>query len=240
MADNPAREDAPADEPLSGQAAEDAAKTTATGPVKPATETKTRQILDGARRVFLADGYDGASMNDIARAAGVSKGTLYVYFPSKSELFETLIRSDRAHQAEQLFQFGPDDEEIGAVLSRFGLILMRNMCRADHLAHMRMVIGAVAKYPWIGKVFFEAGPKAGAERLGAYLAALMARGRIARRDPVLAADQFIQLCQAGYFKAALFRVAEPNDDDAIRAEVAAAVEAFLLICGCAAAEAASE
>jgi AcrR family transcriptional regulator len=206
-----------------------AAAAGASGP-KSASDSKMRQILDGARLVFLADGFDGASVNDIARAAGVSKGTLYVYFPSKSDMFEALIRYDRAQQAEQMFQFGPDDDDLGQVLTRIGLGLMRSMCRAEHLAHMRMVIGVAAKYPQIGKAFFEAGPKAGAQRLGLYLEGQMARGRIARADPVLAADQFVQLCQAGYFKAALFCVAKPDDDDAIRSEVAAAVAAFLLIC----------
>lgn len=197
---------------------------------KSAGDAKMRQILDGARQIFLADGFDGASMNDIASAAGVSKGTLYVYFPSKIALFEALIRYDRAQQAEQLFQFGRDDDDLAAVLTRIGLGLMHNMCRADHLAHMRMVIGVVAKYPQIGKAFYEAGPKAGAERLGEYLAGRMARGKIAPMNPTLAADQFVQLCQAGYFKAALFGVADPDDDNAIRAGVDDAVAAFLRIC----------
>ena len=52
---------------------------------------KRRQIIDGARAVFLAQGFDAASMNDIARAAGVSKGTLYVYFKHKEES----VRRDR-------------------------------------------------------------------------------------------------------------------------------------------------
>src|SRR5207302_6291968 len=46
---------------------------------------KRRQIVEGARRVFLAQGFDAASMGEIARSAGVSKGTLYVYFTSKEE-----------------------------------------------------------------------------------------------------------------------------------------------------------
>lgn len=41
---------------------------------------KRRQILDGAKRVFMRMGFDAASMNDVTREAGVSKGTLYVYF----------------------------------------------------------------------------------------------------------------------------------------------------------------
>ena len=44
---------------------------------------KRRQIIEGARQVFMAQGFDAASMNEIARVAGVSKGTLYVYFQNK-------------------------------------------------------------------------------------------------------------------------------------------------------------
>src|SRR5690349_16872873 len=47
---------------------------------------KREQILEGARRVFIEMGFDAASMNDITRAAGVSKGTIYVYFANKEEL----------------------------------------------------------------------------------------------------------------------------------------------------------
>jgi len=53
--------------------------------------SKRRQILDGARKVFMDLGFDGASMGEIARSAGVSKGTLYVYFADKSRLFEAIV-----------------------------------------------------------------------------------------------------------------------------------------------------
>ena len=52
---------------------------------------KRDQILDGATKVFLESGFDAASMNDICRVAGVSKGTIYVYFANKEDLFEALI-----------------------------------------------------------------------------------------------------------------------------------------------------
>ena len=66
---------------------------------------KRRQIIDGASRVFLAQGFDAASMGAIAREAGVSKGTLYVYFKSKEELFEAIVEEQRRQQAEQIFTF---------------------------------------------------------------------------------------------------------------------------------------
>ena len=56
---------------------------------------KRRQILEGARRVFLGSGFDAASMGEIARAAKVSKGTLYVYFDSKEALFTAWVSQSR-------------------------------------------------------------------------------------------------------------------------------------------------
>ena len=56
--------------------------------------SKRRQILDGARKVFMDLGFDGASMGGIARSAGVSKGTLYVYFADKCRLFEAIVEDE--------------------------------------------------------------------------------------------------------------------------------------------------
>jgi DNA-directed RNA polymerase specialized sigma24 family protein len=55
------------------------------------------------RRAFLAQGFDAASMGEIARKAGVSKGTLYVYFDSKEQLFEAIAREACGAQAETVF-----------------------------------------------------------------------------------------------------------------------------------------
>ena len=61
---------------------------------------KRRQIVEGARQIFLAHGFDAASMNDIARTAGVSKGTLYVYFENKEQLFEAIVHEECLVHAE--------------------------------------------------------------------------------------------------------------------------------------------
>ncbi|MBV5335990.1 helix-turn-helix transcriptional regulator, partial [bacterium] len=82
---------------------------------------KRRQIVEGARRVFRARGFDGASMGEIARAAGVSKGTLYVYFDSKQALFYALTLEEKREQAEALFAFNAADPDVRQVLRRLGL-----------------------------------------------------------------------------------------------------------------------
>src|SRR6266436_9406908 len=81
---------------------------------------KCRQIMDGARAVFLDQGFDAASMGEIARRAGVSKGTLYVYFDSKELLFEAIVAEQCQAQAEQVFSLDSNDHDVKAVLSRLG------------------------------------------------------------------------------------------------------------------------
>jgi len=124
---------------------------------------KRRQILDGARRVFLADGFDGASMNDVARVAAVSKGTLYVYFDSKEALFEALIREDRKQQAERLV-FPGDTNDPREQLASFGRQLITLMTQPELIAQVRIVIAATAKFPNLGRAFYESGPCYGVTR----------------------------------------------------------------------------
>jgi AcrR family transcriptional regulator len=187
---------------------------------------KRRQILDGSRRVFLADGFDGASMNDIARAAGVSKGTLYVYFSSKEQLFEALIREDRQQQAERLII--PDDAaDPRAALAAWGRELLALMTQPEMIALVRIVIGATAKFPNLGRAFYESGPCYGETRLGARLEAWRASGALQFADGRMAARLFIDLCKSGLLNACLFGAAETASPEAIAHNVDAAVEAFL-------------
>src|SRR4029079_12727748 len=81
--------------------------------------SKRRQILDGARKVFLELGFDGASMGEIARAAGVSKGTLYVYFPDKAGLFAAIVEEEKLEQGKVVFNFDPA-RDVDTTLPEFG------------------------------------------------------------------------------------------------------------------------
>jgi AcrR family transcriptional regulator len=187
---------------------------------------KRRQILDGARRVFLSDGFDGASMNDVAKVAGVSKGTLYVYFESKEQLFETLIREDRKQQAERLVVLG-DPADPRKLLGEFGRRLIALMTQPDMLAHLRVVIAATAKFPRLGRAFYEAGPCHGERRLAAHLEKSREAGALKFEDGELAARQFVGLCKSGKFTAALFGVTDGVSASEIDATVEAAVETFM-------------
>jgi AcrR family transcriptional regulator len=197
----------------------------------PEGNAKRRQIMEGARAVFLAAGFDGASMNDVARAAGVSKGTLYVYFDSKEQLFEALIREERRQQAERITLFMPGEGDIREVLHNFGCRLLEMMARPEHLAHVRTVIAAAAKFPQLGKAFFEAGPCFGANCLAAYLRQQTDAGILKVADCDRAAWQFLELIQAGIFKSLLFRMVDALSPAEISAAVGAGVDVFLAAYG---------
>ena len=88
-------------------------------PVGDEDSSKRRQILDGARKVFMDLGFDGASMNEIARSAGVSKGTLYVYFADKSRLFEAIVEEEALEKGKIAFNFDPA-RDAETTLREFG------------------------------------------------------------------------------------------------------------------------
>ncbi|MGU3407310.1 TetR/AcrR family transcriptional regulator [Methylobacterium brachiatum] len=188
---------------------------------------KRRQILEGARRVFLASGFDGASMGEIARAAGVSKGTLYVYFDSKEALFEALIILEKSSLAETLFTFDPADSDVPAVLTRLGMSFLAEMSKPEHISVHRMVIGVCEKFPHFGQVYYEAGPACGVARLAAYLDVQVASGRLRITDTTLAAQHFLHLCLAGLLTRLLFAAGGMADEARKRFQVAEAVRVFL-------------
>ncbi len=190
---------------------------------------KRRQILDGARRVFLSTGFDGASMNEVARAAGVSKGTLYVYFASKEELFAALLRDEKLAQAEQVCRFDDDGPDVRATLDAFGVRIMGLLLRPDSLAHLRTVMAVAPKFPEIGRAYYEAGPETGRRRLSLYLDRQVAAGRLAVPDTLTAAQQFFDLCKAGLFLEVLLCVVPRPTEAEIERQVKRAVNLFLKV-----------
>jgi AcrR family transcriptional regulator len=188
---------------------------------------KRRQIMDGARTVFLSAGFDGASMNDIAHAAGVSKGTLYAYFDSKEQLFEALVREDKEQQAERLCALPLDRSDPRALLGALGRSLLEAMIRPETIAHVRVVIAATAKFPRLSRAFYEAGPLYGTQKLAAQLDAFVKSGALEIADTRRAARQFLDLCQTDVHKPLLFGVVDSVSPSEIDAAVDAAVDVFL-------------
>jgi len=196
-------------------------------PAERQESAKRQQILDGARKVFMAQGFDGASMGEIARAAGVSKGTLYVYFDSKEQLFEAIAHEACAAQAEGVFSLDEADHDVEAVLTRLGRGFVKFICRPGAMSPLRTVISISERMPEIGKEFYESGPAKGREMVRRYLEAQVAVGILAIEDCDIAAAQFLESCSATIFKPLLFNADKAPTQERINHVVGIAVRTFL-------------
>jgi AcrR family transcriptional regulator len=188
---------------------------------------KRRQIVEGARGVFLAQGFDAASMNDIARAAGVSKGTLYVYFKHKEDLFEAIVEQECDAQAEGIFDFDPNDHDVESVLTRLGVAYVKFLCRPEKASAIRTVIAIADRMPEVGRKFYESGPERGMTQLSDYLTAQIEAGVLAIDDVEIAAAQLMESYQAKLFKPMVFNFAPTPSQQQIERVVGVAVKTFL-------------
>lgn len=193
---------------------------------------KRCQILSGAREVFLERGFDGASMGDIARVAGVSKGTLYVYFKDKVDLFTALVQTQCNATAERVFLLDPEGE-VGESLRKVGLSYVEMMIRPENIATLRTVIAIGGKFPEISCEFFASGPKQGTRRLAAFLKTNVERGFLAIEDSDLetAASQFLALCKEAVTLPILMGATETPDIPHREKVVSQAVKFFLKVYG---------
>lgn len=188
---------------------------------------KRRQVLDGARQVFLARGFDAASMGDIAKAAGVSKGTLYVYFESKEDLFAELVKRQCALTAERLFELDAENHDVREVLRRLGDSFIAAMVEPSHVSTVRMVIGSADRRPEIGRLFLDAGPRAGIRRLSTWLAAKVAQGELEIDDVEVAAGQFLTMCHSTVMMPVLIGGEAPPPPERVAYVIERAVDVFM-------------
>jgi AcrR family transcriptional regulator len=188
---------------------------------------KRHQIVEGARTVFLARGFDAASMGDIAKEAGVSKGTLYVYFKNKEELFGAIVQAECCSHAEGTFVLDNNDRDVEATLTRIGRGFVGLLCKPAKADSLRIVIAIAERMPEIGRAFYETGPANGIRRLASYLDAQVKAGILAIDDCEVTAAQFLDACQSTLFKPVLFNFGPPPAPERVAYVVGIAVRAFM-------------
>jgi AcrR family transcriptional regulator len=192
---------------------------------------KRRQIVEGARTIFRALGFDAASMGEIAKAAGVSKGTLYVYFKDKDELFHAIVEKECAFQAEGVFDFDVDDPDVARELTRMGIAYVKLLCVPDRLSTFRAVMAIADRKANAGRTFYEAGPAKGIAKVQAYFEAQVAAGRLVIEDCEVAAAQFMESCHATMLKPMMLNFAPPPTPERIEHVVTIAVKTFMAAYG---------
>jgi AcrR family transcriptional regulator len=188
--------------------------------------SKRRQILDGARKVFLDLGFDGASMGEIARSAGVSKGTLYVYFADKSRLFEAIVEEEALEQGKVAFNFDPG-RDVATTLREFGQAYIQLLCRPGGGSAIRTVMAIAERMPDVGRRYYEHVLEKTIGNLAGYLEAHVKATDLDIDDCRLAASQFMQMCQASLFLPFIFQAAPAPSTERIAQVVESATRMFL-------------
>ena len=185
-------------------------------------------ILDVARDCFLADGYAATSMSAIAARLGGSKGTLYNYFKSKEELFEAVMQRQCGALAETLFDVEHDGDDARERLEHFGAAFLKLLLTPESIGIHRVVVGESGRFPEVGRMFYEMGPKVILTKMAGYLSDLMDQGVLRRADSFVAAQHFKDLTISGVQQPRTWGVLTGELSDAeVESQVTMAVDTFL-------------
>ena len=190
--------------------------------------TKRAQILDGAKRCFMQVGFEAASMNEITSEAGVSKGTLYVYFKDKEDLFKELIDREKSAVMGAALKELEKPGTIAEQLHRFGAYVTSRLTSEEVIRAQRMVLGIAERMPEVSTRFFGSDSFSAHLILRDYFEAHIATGELVMDEPDLAARQFLELSMASIFKRRLFgNLPDPVPLPEIERVVDKAVDMFL-------------
>ncbi len=188
---------------------------------------KFDQVLDGARKIFLRDGFERASVDDIAREAGVSKATIYAYFPDKQLLFLEVARCECHRQTEAAEASVDGDVPVRVALTIAAERIIQFLMSEFGQRMFRIVVGEGERFPGLGREFHEYGPGLIHKRLVHHLGCYVDSGQLQIADLDLAADQFAQLCKASIHERLIFGMADAITPDTVHQVVHGAVDMFM-------------
>jgi TetR/AcrR family transcriptional regulator, mexJK operon transcriptional repressor len=158
--------------------------------LSPLQRRKRSAILDGAKTVFLSQGFGLATMDDVAAAAGVGKQTVYRHFKSKEALFVGLV-SSMCTEVGGVLAGAQNEQSAGEpelALRELGWVLAQILITPDYLRLYRAIVAEAERLPELGQVFYENGAKV----VRAFAAKIL-REKFDESTAALRAATFVQL-----------------------------------------------
>ena len=192
---------------------------------------KFKQVLAGARKVFLRDGFAGASVDDIAREAGVSKATLYSYFPDKQLMFSEVFRAELALGADEPMVGVSADRPAGEGLPLMLQDIARRMVSAEAVRSYRIGVAESARFPELALEYHELVHKRRCQEVRHYLERWVRRGELEVEDLGLAAEQLIALAAVMLRDQALFLGQDKISEAVIRRMTQGSAQMFMATYG---------
>ena len=189
---------------------------------------KRDAVLDAAMDLFIEQGFGATSIDSVAARANVSKATVYAHFENKDALFAAVMKlACNTVVPPSLADVDPDDEEIGTVLRRIGLIFLESIYRAQKVSLFRAAIMDSVKFPEVGAMMCDGPVARSHEQIGAYFAKQVATGKLVLPCPDMAGSQFLGLLKTDVHMRLLLNQPAKVSRAGLRRIVDCAVEIFL-------------
>lgn len=173
---------------------------------RPKDLVKRQAILEAAKNLFLQKGFEGSSMDAIAKEAGVSKLTVYNHFHDKENLFVAAVEAHCENQLPALeFDLKPEipiEMALLKIASRFQGIIYSE----EGLELHRLMCGSTKQNPSLVRNFYQAGPARVLAHMTRLLAQADAQSKLRIPDNKLAAEHFLSLLSGCLHMRVLFEV----------------------------------
>jgi AcrR family transcriptional regulator len=192
----------------------------------PQTET-SQAILTAARKVFLEHGYGAATTDMLQAAAGVSKSTLYIHFPTKEILFKAVCRMKSEDFTATLNAAVGTERRPREYLMRFGIGFLTSLLSRESLAFYRLMVAAMLHFPRMGRTYHSAGIQASSDIIAAYLREAHAAGWLQVPHPVMSGELFLGMLRGEMYTRVILTVEKPPEAVALQRHVAYVVDHFL-------------
>lgn len=148
-------------------------------------DVRRQSILDAGLAVFAAQGFAAAKLEDVAARAGIAKGTIYLHFRDKQDLFEQIIRSAVAPLLEHFERIAEvPDLPIERILGQLFDVIRSDVLGTDRKLIVRLVLTEGHRFPQIAEVYHREVIAKASERIGGIIRRAVARGE--RVPPMLA------------------------------------------------------
>jgi TetR/AcrR family transcriptional repressor of mexJK operon len=177
---------------------------------------KRRAIMDAASTLFLRNGYQGTSMDEIAALAAVSKQTVYKNFADKERLFSDIIMGVATSVdafTEVVAAALHDTDDVAKALGELGRMYITVVMQPQILQMRRLLIAEANRFPDLTRAYYERAPERVLTALAPELAHLNEKGLLNVPDPGLAARHFAFLILGTPLDKAMFYGDNPGYDD---------------------------
>jgi len=190
-------------------------------PTRQEAERRHLSLLGAATRLFLENGWDGASIDEISRRSGVAKRFIYARYPDKAALFVGALQRYLDAQIEALHQVEPPPDDVEEGLYCLGERLLEIALRSETLAFHRLLIAEAPRFPDLAKLFVERNRHRAVGEISNMLAGYASRGMIQSGDLEVLAEQFFILIVGIPQRVALLigRDAFPKDEQRVKTAV---------------------